>query len=118
MTLKVDSVVGEDGTSPVTLTGQAAARAWANYDQTTPVLIDSLNVSSADDDGAGDFGINYTSAFSSTEQTASTAAVNSPNVDVCFGTLGTSSSEWENERSTDATARDGKSGITIIGDLA
>jgi len=54
-TLKVDTVVGSDGTSPVTLTKQEAAKVWINLDAVSSNAIrDSLNVSSVTDLGAGE----------------------------------------------------------------
>ena len=82
-TLKVDTVVGSDGTSPVTLTKQSAAKAyvlWDNGDlvgQAGTTGIDtSFNVTSMDDDGVGDFGINFTNAFSTANYTAVSATGN------------------------------------------
>ena len=36
---------------------------WLNYDQSTPSVIDELNVSSMDDDGTGDWGCNFTTSY-------------------------------------------------------
>ena len=64
MTLKVDSIAGEDGTSPVTLTGQSASKAWARYDQAGTVEINkSINASSITDNSTGDADINVTNAL-------------------------------------------------------
>ena len=63
MTLKVDSIVGEDGTSPVTLTGQSAAKAILHYDQTANTVHNSENISSVTDTSSGLFTPNYTNNF-------------------------------------------------------
>ena len=62
-TLKADTIVAADGTSPVTLTKQSAAKVFANFNGSTATLRSSLNVSSLDDDGVGLFGINLISSM-------------------------------------------------------
>ena len=62
-TLKADTIVASDGTSPVTLTKQSAAKVFANFNGSTATLRSSLNVSSLDDDGVGLFGINLISSM-------------------------------------------------------
>lgn len=37
---------------------------WVRYNQTTPAVNDSLNVSSVDDDATGDFSVNLTTSMS------------------------------------------------------
>ncbi len=71
-TIKADTIVASDGTSPVTLTKQSAAKLWCHLDLNTENTIDgSLNVSSISDISTGKFSattinamsdINYTSA--------------------------------------------------------
>ena len=63
-TLKVDTLTASDGTSPVTLTKQSAAKAWVNFNGVTFGSRDSFNVSSLDDDGSGQYDINFASSFS------------------------------------------------------
>jgi hypothetical protein len=63
--LNVDSIAAKDGTSPVELTKQSAAKAWVNFDGTgTPATTYSFGVSSLDDNGTGNYDVNYTTAFS------------------------------------------------------
>ena len=63
-TLKADTIVATDGTSPVTLTKQSAAKAWANLNGAgTIALRDSFNCSSAADNGTGDYDYNWTNNF-------------------------------------------------------
>ncbi len=70
-TIKVDTLVANDGTSPVTLTKQSAAKAWANFQQaSTHTVRDSLNISSLNDDGAGLTDTNYTSSFANDDYVA------------------------------------------------
>jgi len=64
-TLKVDTVVGSDGTSPVTLTKQSAAKLWANLNGTgTIALRDSFNVTSILDNSTGNYTVTSVSSMS------------------------------------------------------
>jgi hypothetical protein len=64
MTLVVD-VIEAPSSSPVSLTGQVAAKAYANIEGIGTVTIDkSFNVSSVIDNGTGDFTISFTNSFS------------------------------------------------------
>ena len=65
-TLKVDTVVGSDGTSPVTLTKQSAAKQFMLFDQrgshiSADTLGESLNTSSVFDDDTGNITISLVS---------------------------------------------------------
>ena len=71
-TLKADTIVASNGTSPVTLTKQSAAKAWVVYDQSANVVRNSLNVSSIGDTATGDFLRNHTSSFSDAYYTNTT----------------------------------------------
>jgi len=62
--LRADTITASDGTSPVTLTKQAAAKAWGNLDGTGTITIrDSFNISSADDNGTGNYDFNYSNSM-------------------------------------------------------
>ena len=63
-TLKADTIVATDGSSPVTLTKQSAAKAWMQYKGTsTNAVNDSQNTSSAVDNGTGDYTQNFLNAL-------------------------------------------------------
>jgi len=64
-TLKVDTVVGSDGTSPVTLTKQSAAKAWSHSGLDDNVIEDSFNTSSTFDEGTGLVNYSFVSSFNS-----------------------------------------------------
>jgi len=64
-TLKADTIVASDGTSPVTLTKQQAAKHWVNYDAVNQTTDGSFNQSSLTDNGEGDFTSTYTNGLSS-----------------------------------------------------
>ena len=64
-TLKADTIVASDGSSPVTLTKQVANKAWVHIDGTGTVTIDgSFNVASVTDNGTGDYTVNFTNSMS------------------------------------------------------
>tara|TARA_E500000178_G_C16917913_1_gene705782 strand:- start:746 stop:1132 length:387 start_codon:yes stop_codon:yes gene_type:complete len=62
-TLKADTIVAADGTSPVTLTKQSAAKAFIDYNQATDVVNSSFNISGTVDNTTGDFTSSFTSSF-------------------------------------------------------
>ena len=62
--LNVDSIAAKDGTSPVELTKQSAAKAWVNFNGTGTIATrDSFNVSGLTDNGTGDYTLTTSSAF-------------------------------------------------------
>jgi hypothetical protein len=64
-TLKADTIVASDGSSPVTLTKQSAAKAYFSYEMDSPSSIKkSLNASSLTDNGTGDATLTVTNAMS------------------------------------------------------
>jgi len=63
--LRADTITASDGTSPVTLTKQEAAKYWVNYDARNQSVEGSLNQSSLTDDSAGNFTSTFTNAYSS-----------------------------------------------------
>lgn len=68
-TLKADTIVAADGTSPVTLTKQSAAKVIAAMDNTATALgTANLNVSSGTDNGTGDYTVTATNAFTSANE--------------------------------------------------
>jgi PPE-repeat protein len=63
--LRADTITASDGTSPVTLTKQSAAKMWGRVDQTsTQSITDSFNLSSISDGGTGKTTITMTNAMS------------------------------------------------------
>ena len=70
--LRADTITGSDGTSPVTLTKQSAAKTWANFTGiTTTSVRDSFNVSSLTDNGTGSTTVNMTNSMSNVNYTGS-----------------------------------------------
>jgi hypothetical protein len=72
--LNVDSIAAKNGTSPVTLTKQAATKAFANMNGTGTIAFrDSLNASSLTDHSAGIYTTSWTNSFADTEYATTTA---------------------------------------------
>ena len=63
-TLKADTIVASDGTSPVTLTKQSAAKAFVTYHAINTTISKSLSISSATDDATGVFTLAFSNSFS------------------------------------------------------
>jgi hypothetical protein len=64
--VRADTITASDGTSPVTLTKQSAAKAWSIFDQVNSNTIDdSFNISTITDRGTGSIYGNYTNSMSS-----------------------------------------------------
>lgn len=72
--LNVDTLVAANGTDPVTLTKQSAAKSWANLNGNTFGLRDSFNVGSATDVGSGDYTINFTNSMNNDDYSVSVNA--------------------------------------------
>ena len=67
-TLKADTIVAADGTSPVTLTKQSAAKAWNNMNGTgTAAIRDSFNIASITDVGTGEYKHTLSNAMSTAD---------------------------------------------------
>ena len=121
-TLHCNTVETSSG-GAVTLTKQSAAKAWAVTDL-TGTLSDSFNVSSADDDGVADFGLNFTNSFGSTAYVANitpnVTALN-PRLYVVSPSRATSACEFRGMESTSGTQLEANVTDTmtsIHGDLA
>jgi len=70
--IKNTSVYESDGGTSVTQNlVQGLDKAWAGFN-TSATLSDSFNCSSGDDDGTGNFGVNFTNAMSNSDYSATT----------------------------------------------
>ena len=125
--LRADTITASNGTGPVTLTKQSAAKVRGSKDATGSSITGTLNVSSLDDDGTGDFGINFTSAFSSATYQGLLSipgGVAAGNSDGHFAEIeskaaGSCETEtWYGDPNTSATFIDWPYDIIIHGDLA
>ena len=73
-TLKADTIVASDGTSPVTLTKQHAVKAWGYLNGDNTTFYASFGISSASDEGIGDTNFTLSNAMSSTNYACVCAA--------------------------------------------
>ena len=66
--LRADTITGSDGTSPVTLTKQSAAKVWTTFNgqSATITTTDSFNESSLTDAGTGRYAVNFTNNMGNT----------------------------------------------------
>ena len=99
--LRADTITASDGSSPVTLTKQSAAKAWINFDMTgTASITKSFNISGLVDGGTGTATNSFTSSFSDADycqtiggdynKTVSQNGIYLPtNVTLATGSLGT-----------------------------
>jgi len=122
--LNVDTIADNAGTGPVTLTKQSAAKCWLNAPSGLASISGSFNVSSLDDDGTGDGGVNVTNNFDSANHApvGTTKAASSVEV-VAFDVSSIATSGWDFQTAgvsstSDRTTRDRLTFTTSHGDLA
>ena len=89
-TLKADTIVASDGSSPVTLTKQSAAKAWG-YSNSGAAPVSSFNVASVTDNSTGNYSFNYTNSMSDANYQVSAAATGGNKVN---GTSTTNTSSY------------------------
>ncbi len=66
--LRANTISAANGTGPVTLTKQSAAKAWVNFSiNNTPTIRNSLNTSSLTDNKSNDATINFSSSFANND---------------------------------------------------
>jgi len=123
--LRADTITASDGTSPVTLTKQSAAKALVNIDGTGTIAFrDSFNATSLTDNGTGDYSYSFSNVFSNTNHTSggvinSAFTTQNSRVLALEGTLSASGNRVQCAVSTTAGAQDCESVQVIThGDLA
>ena len=93
--IRANTVSNAAGTGPVTLTGQYAAKVWANINGLNPSSIrDSFNISSLVDNGVGYNTLSYTSSMSDANYMCNVSAGNN---------LGNGEGSWVCTRDTSTT---------------
>jgi len=71
--LRADTITGSDGSSPVTLTKQSAAKAWmhldgsATFDASDTEIKESFNITTTVDSGTGYYAYSFVNAFSNAD---------------------------------------------------
>ena len=89
--LNVDSIAAKDGTSPVTLTKQSAAKAFAQFaGDGTAQINESFAMSSLSDTGAGLYVLTVSSAMSSSDYTVVLHGINDVSYPAHVGSYDTS----------------------------
>ena len=61
--LNVDTIANKAGSGTVAFTKQEGVKARVNYNDNTPAIIESFNVSSVNDEAAGKFKASWTNSF-------------------------------------------------------
>lgn len=81
--LRANTITHSDGTSPVTLTKQSAAKVFSSitYSGATPTDQNSLNVSSITYQAVGQLDVNFTNAFGNTYYAGNLSKRNTVNND-------------------------------------
>ena len=62
--IRATTISDETGNGPIALTKQSAAKVFAEIGPGGNSLLKSFNVSSLDDDGTGEYGLNFVTSFS------------------------------------------------------
>lgn len=120
--IRVDTISAANGTDPVTLTKQSAAKAHFSHSQTS--INQSFNISSVEDHSTGNVKGYYTSAMSSATNPLAggnnnTSTSGAANFSTGFSSLSTATYYWVEREYANGTAIDMAifSGATL-GDLA
>ena len=127
----VDELAGKTAAGNITVTSeggsatmqlqQGLAKAWIKFtNKTSNIIHVSFNISSFDDDGIGDFGINFTNSMSSAEYSAPSSGGEDNRYTVTnFGTVLSSAMDGQTRQTTTNNVADAdRSSIEILGDLA
>ena len=120
--IRATTISDAAGTGPISLTGQSAAKAWVHFNQTSPSVEDSFNISSVSDNSAGNSTNNFSNNMANANYSETVSAVDE-GVSFMFATmdiLTVSSCNTVTFRNTNTTTTiDGNTVCTTIhGDLA
>ena len=100
--LRANTITHSDGTSPVTLTKQQAAKAWASIDAdaTDHPTLDAFNIASTADINTGVTKITFTNGFSNSNYAVSGAGQAQDEAGGIFGIWGRSTTNSRQMTST------------------
>ena len=100
--LRADTITASDGTSPVTLTKQSAAKAWCTFDASsgTPTILDDVNVSTLTDQDIGQQTVNFTNNFNNVYYTTNATTGQGGNKNAVYEGTATSSVEVRTQVAT------------------
>ena len=99
-TIKADTIVAADGSSPVTLTKQEALKAYGSFDMSTNTVVDSFNIASYTDRSTGCLYGNYTNSMSALTHVVCGSSAPAPE-----GTMSTSDDNRYSVTNSDTTGR-------------
>jgi hypothetical protein len=122
--IRANTVSDAAGTGPATLTGQAAAKAWVNFNGTGTVAVrDSENVASITDNGTGDYTVNFSSNMGNTNyaipaQVGSIASGRYGGLNDSDGRAAGSANFFCFQTSTGSALDPEEYSISVLGDLA
>jgi len=124
--LRADTITGSDGSSPVTLTKQSAAKAWLSMDSSggsTTTFFGSFNTSSVTDTAVGKYDQNFTNSFTGATYSGVGIAHNNVNVitnvnNTSFGSYTASASGIVLYNSVGSAYTDVDVSTAHLGDLA
>jgi len=117
--LRADTITASDGTSPVTLTKQAAAKAWANTTADGTTIQDSFNISSLGDISTGKQAFNFTNAMTNSSFSGSATNGDSTNPDgLFFANVSSSRVDGESLQFNNVDYGDNPQRVVVVGDLA
>jgi hypothetical protein len=115
-TLKADTIVAADGTSPVTLTKQSAAKAW--YKSSSAIVFSgTFNIASGVDNGTGNYTFNFTNSMADTDYTTPCGCYSGNDRGITLSTLSTGSITMESYNAS-GTNTDASTMASVHGDLA
>ena len=84
-TLNVSTITDGTDTAGTSYVVNGSAKAWINIPSGQASILDSLNVSSLDDDGVGDGGVNLTSSMANTNYIITSGVNDSGSSTAIFG---------------------------------
>ena len=132
--LNVDTITGVTTAGSVAVTGegnstttnlqQGLAKVWVNYQQNTPAVRDSLNVSGVTDTATGRYAVAYTNSMGNALYSALCNSINFHNhVENASGanseaSMTTGDCDFMGQDSSNANADAALTGIGVFGDLA
>lgn len=109
--IRANTISAANGTDPVTLTGQYAAKAWVNFNSTGTLAVrQSGNISSVTDNGVGLFTLNFTTAMTDANYAVVGSGGNDSNdlrtININFDVAPTTSAVQINCTSANSTTND------------
>jgi hypothetical protein len=114
--LNVDTLVAANGTDPVTLTKQSAAKAW--YKSNSAIVFSgTFNIASGVDNGTGNYTFNFTNSMADTDYTTPCGCQSGNDRGTTLSALATGSITMESYNYA-GTNTDASTMASVHGDLA